>query len=865
LFTITSDGTRKLLGKISLIRFDELEDGTANGSSKIGVTPVDFTFTLLNASNIDFSELSYDPTQNTADDTRVSAIYVSDKADFSNPISFNNINSVFSIDISYPVDDEGKRLLARDIPEWLRGSENGNSVYDIRNNTELEIIAGDEILVDGENEFRTIEYVPGKANLRNFGLGQTAKYEHFSKVDVSNYNGIVRGEGLSVTSQIDGTGRVVSLGFNDLEWNKRDLALFFNTGILLQPTAYQYFVPPQLKFVPVDSNGGGARAEVLTKDGQVLDVVLTNGGFGYTQPPKVVVTRGYFVKRNPTRVVKSETIISVNTEVAGGGALSVVQTEILLTGEGAVSSVLSIIALGGLAGDQVKADSVFITELHTTAREAGTELRKAEYYQYTKREASGAFDQVASELNINELTITVTLDSPTAVITDISPEMGVDVITSTLHKQINAPIVYAAQDTYSVTGAFLDAPLSPTGTTAYIGNTSLFPSQGKLQIGKEIVAYNSTLGDRFLDLTRGIEGSTAQAHNAGQYLRTLPEFVTVLPVGPATILITESEVRMSSAQLVELKSQVISEQEIKQSDARYIEIENEFQIITPVVTPVIEVGIRSIATPAQETVAISPETVIVVTNTVTHDTEVRMLDDRFIQSTRNLDLDLYFDYDITKQITIIPPTTVVSAEQIAGSVSKITQINASVESISSDVVTIASTTTISEIDVQINIELGLQTQTEITKFEGFRTVSAISSVSGNITTELYAAAQPAKASMNALLTNTISRVIVTPESIPALVDFPRGADGGILGGSSEDGPKQIQQQLDLAIVATLTTIESIAITAGPSITSTYTVRAHLPQHEGREKPADVMLQREMGVLDYYTELVVLETSIKTRN
>ena len=110
--------------------------------------------------------------------------------------------------------------------------------------------------------------------------------------------------------------------------------------------------------------------------------------------------------------------------------------------------------------------------------------------------------------------------------------MGVDVITSTLHKQINAPIVYAAQDTYSVTGAFLDSPLSPTGTTAYIGNTSLFPSQGKLQIGKEIVAYNSTLGDRFLDLTRGIEGSTAQAHNAGQYLRTLPEFVTVLPVGP---------------------------------------------------------------------------------------------------------------------------------------------------------------------------------------------------------------------------------------------------------------------------------------------------------------------------------------------
>lgn len=865
MFTITSDGTRKLLGKISQVRFDLLADGTANGSSKSGVTAVDFTFTLLNAANIDFAELSFDPTTDTVSDDKVSVLYVSANSDFSDPISFNNINKNFSIDISYPVDDEGKRLLARDLPAWLRGSENGNSVYNVRNNTELEIIAGDEILVDGENEFRTIEYVPGKANLRNFGLGQTAKYEHFSKVDVSNYNGLIRGEGLSVTSQIDGSGSVVSLGFNDLEWNKRDLALFFNTGILLQPTAYQYFVPPQLKFVPVDGNGGGARAEVLTKDGQVLDVVLTSGGFGYTQPPKVVVTRGYFVRRNSSRVIKSETVISVNTEIASGGALSVVQTEVLLFGEGAVSSVLSIIALGGLAGDQVDSDSVFVTELHTTAREVGTELKRAEYYQFTKREASGAFDQRAADLNINELQITVTIDSPTAVITDISPEMGVDVITQTLHKQINAPIIYAAQDTYSVTGAFLDSPLSPSATTAYIANTSLFPSQGKLQIGKEIVAYNSTLGDRFFDLTRGIEGSTAQAHPAGQYLRTLPEFVTVLPVGPATILITESEVRMSSAQLVELKSQVISEQEIKQSDDRYIEIENEFQILTPDVTPVIEVGIRSIVAPAQETVAVAEETVIVVTNTVTYDSEVRMLDERFIQSIRNLDLDLYFDYDVTKQITIIPPTTVLDAEQSAASDSKITQINASVETISSDIVTIASTTTISEIDVNINIELGLQTQTEITKFEGFKTVSAISSVSGNVTKEIYAAAQPAQASMNALVTNTVSRVVVTPDSVSALVDFPRGADGGVLGGSSENGPKQIQNRLDLAIIATLTTIESIAITAGPSITSTYTVRAHLPVHEGREKPADVMLQREMGVLDYYTELVVLETTIKTRN
>jgi hypothetical protein len=862
-FTLKSDGTREILGKISAITFKELETGpAANGFFKSGVVATDFKMTLLNAANINFENLSYNPLSDTVDDDRVTSIYVTDKSDFSDFISLNVNERAFSIDISYKVDDEGKRLLVRDLPEWIRGSDLGDKAYYDIHTTTLDIQPGDEILVDGESEYRTIEYVPSTANLRNFGLGQTAKYEHFSKVDVTNYNGLVRGEGLSITTQIDGEGRVSSLGFSDLEWNKRDLKLFFDTGILLQPTAYQYFVPPQVKFIPVDGNGGGARGEVLTKDGQVLDVVLIDGGYGYTQPPKAVVTRGYVVKRNHQRVINSLSVLKINTENSIQ-SLAVVQTEILLTGEGTVSSIVSIIALGGFAGDQIDSDSIYETEIHTTAREAGTELKRAEFFQYTKREASTAIDQRAAELNINELVITVILDSPVAIITDISPEMELDQHTTIINKTINAPIVYAQEDAYTVTGAFLDAPLSPTATTAYVLNTSLFPSSGKLQIGKEIVSYEKTLLDRFLELTRGIDGSTAQAHPGGQYLRTLPEFVTVLPVGPATIVITESSVAMQSTQVAEIYSQIISEQEIKTLDERYIEIENEFQIVTPEIIPVVSVGIKSIAAPTQSSVSMSTERFVVITNTVETESGVLVSDDRFIQSTRNLDLDLEFDYDVTKQITIIPPTTVLTDTAQLASDSKVTQVVASVESIHSNIVTIADTTTVTQIGAQITLDLDIQLQTEITKFEGFKTVTAISSVSAISTSEIYVAAQPAKSSMNALQTQTVARVILAPQA-SVLLDFARGADGGVLGGQSEDGPKQIQNRLDLSNIITLTTIETNVDLSAPSITSTYNVGSHLPIIGGEAKVADVMLQRQTGILDYYTELVVLETSIKTR-
>ena len=70
-----------------------------------------------------------------------------------------------------------------------------------------------------------------------------------------------------------------------MTWNKRD--------ITKNPTASGYSIAPQLVFESIDQAGGGAKAEVICEGGDVIDVILTQGGSGYTTAPKVNVTRGY--------------------------------------------------------------------------------------------------------------------------------------------------------------------------------------------------------------------------------------------------------------------------------------------------------------------------------------------------------------------------------------------------------------------------------------------------------------------------------------------------------------------------------------------------------------------------------------------
>ena len=158
------------------------------------------------------------------------------------------------------------------------------------------------------------------------------KRQIFGTVSVENYTGTTRGEGLSVVATIQ-SGVVVSL-----TWNQRSY------DPLTQPTAYQYYTPPVLKFETLDGNGGGARAEVLVSKGQVISVDLIDGGSGYTTAPKVITTRRFDIL-SERDVGVSLINVSINPFVQSGGmtATSVV-TEIDESGISAISGISTLIA-----------------------------------------------------------------------------------------------------------------------------------------------------------------------------------------------------------------------------------------------------------------------------------------------------------------------------------------------------------------------------------------------------------------------------------------------------------------------------------------------------------------------------------------
>ena len=54
----------------------------------------------------------------------------------------------------------------------------------------------------------------------------------------------------------------------------------------------------------------------------------------------------------------------------------------------------------------------------------------------------------------------------------------------------------------------------------YAASTSDFPATGTLQLGTEQITYTGKLSDRFTGCTRGVNGTVAQAHTAGDYFRS---------------------------------------------------------------------------------------------------------------------------------------------------------------------------------------------------------------------------------------------------------------------------------------------------------------------------------------------------------
>ena len=491
--------------------------------------------------------------------------------------------AVSSISVSYNTNSSGERLLNRiesNLIPWLNTTDISDS-YEYRGELIKEhpsLKKGDLIKIDGEFDYREVVSTPLIAKSKQYNAGKQVSNSFFAKVKATQYNGDVYGEGFTVTAAVK-EGVVTTLS-----WNKRDLELFFNNNILLNPTAYNYYTPPVINFIPVDGKGGGAKAEVLVHGGQILDIVLIDGGEGYETAPRCVVSRGYdVIRQNDTFESSVEVVINgqAGVTIAGGTSEDFLwRTEPLDHEVSLVSPMVSLLVTlhrwhMPVRNTTFQAHEQFITKIITpqppepkVMSSSGSTTTSmtlkpkiaASYITYehpvTKYKQSGVIDMLEQPVENSSLFTQGKLGTTVATFMEYLfmdhgefNVSGINIeqfeifypflaINQNPHNWMeNYTIDYTSITSSGVLfnpgipsihdrGGNLDQAFNIGDTILYItGSTAHFPASGKLLVGKEVVEYDGTLNnDRFTISARGVNGTVESDHLAGDYFRTLGKY-----------------------------------------------------------------------------------------------------------------------------------------------------------------------------------------------------------------------------------------------------------------------------------------------------------------------------------------------------
>jgi len=528
----------------------------------------------------------------------------------------SEINSI----TDYTKDDENNELVYKTKAGWMYGTE-----LKPKYSNNLEV--NDLVQVDGEKDYRRITLIPDVLKKLGHRKEDLIENNHYGQVGVTTYNGLTEGIGLSVLANTT-QGKVTSLIWNNR--NYADYAFRVSVGIIIptiitgrnslitldyqnkvelrdgteitlinpnasvlqknniniQPSAYNYPESPQLVFVPQPPRdtygnitgpvtGGGASGFVVMNGGEIIDVVLTNGGSGYSVPPKVYVTRGYNIYRSKEKVVSSRTdlILSPNIRSIFGvytqwlldigsklvpdivntvdvrSAYNSTNPTIVVTPKPLITPIVenkkeitSIINLEPAVIDSISDISyqrlsffqfdplittIDVTKTTTVIADfgaidtygSGVDNDKYEFAQLGNRFEIYENIKFMTDYGVANVSQQNTLEMmdiyyPTVTIGDFADRGASSLSASGDIWQLSWP-------TINEYGALLDISLTETDTIVYVPNTNAFPSSGKLLIGDEIITYTGKLSDRFIGVVRGADNTIAKTHNAGDYLRSL--------------------------------------------------------------------------------------------------------------------------------------------------------------------------------------------------------------------------------------------------------------------------------------------------------------------------------------------------------
>ena len=416
-------------------------------------------------------------------------------------------------------ESDGNIKLTRESQTWYKGDV-GRTNDALQRKGFFKISPGDKVKIDGESDFRTIRKVPDSVYSKEYRANNDVSSDHYGTYTVSAYNGITRGEGLSVVANIE-NGSVTSLTWNEkiVDFSDPD------DPRVSQPTAYQYFTPPILEFVSRDGNGGGARAAVIVKSGQVIGVELLHGGSGYTQKPKVIVSRSYKLCREndiETNVVK----VGVNKVIQQGiTVISFIDTIQLPPPELALVSTI-VLRSPTFVQDELE-EHIWpeeeLVDMPVGANQPGLNqlIRAVDKITEFDAKVSDTVDDYITTIiptpAINVLT--------TSTLATSNPEYSLRNITTSITRELDNSILESK--TFNDPGAFLQVDFNIGNSILYVADTSQFSTNGKLLVGDEVVYYPRKYEDRFLNCKRGVDGTTEQNWTAGTFLRQVPDYVSV--------------------------------------------------------------------------------------------------------------------------------------------------------------------------------------------------------------------------------------------------------------------------------------------------------------------------------------------------
>jgi len=436
----------------------------------------------------------------------------------------------YSVTSTEPLDANGFPQLKRNTTYWLNGTKDDNAYYE-RTKLFSNLHPKDKVCISGETHYREIKTISRLAKRTHFDPGKYLGKDHAVRVTTSAYNGTQSGSGLSIYAPIDSEGRVTDLIWNRPEWN----AEFTRRS----ETARGYLAAPKLYFIPKTPAGGGAQAAVYFHKG-IVSVDLIRPGYGYEEPPTVVVAKPYDVLRNPNRKIDSVSNLTFNLSIPNTFFSITTLNEIAV---GSTEEFLSIINLtifvSAETSDQIT--TIIEPEVATVRLRLETELT----YLDLETEIVDLPPTVLAfnALDVNETLITQFIQTEQVVGDEVIIEEAI------IDLEFQLEVIAAQRGATASTSdqfAIIAADFLIGDTILYVLNSNNFPEEGNLIIGYtdsngyeriERVSYFRREYDRFFIDERGVGATLEADHFAGTLAKLEPPLVFVRDVDIDTQLV----------------------------------------------------------------------------------------------------------------------------------------------------------------------------------------------------------------------------------------------------------------------------------------------------------------------------------------